>query len=53
MRDSIHRQPSSLGTPMGFHETGQLKETNSSQRETIAKICEEGKMIVSRDLNLD
>ncbi|XP_022923750.1 kinesin-like protein KIN-UC isoform X1 [Cucurbita moschata] len=41
MRDNIHRQPSSLGTPMGFHETGQLKETNSSQRETIAKICEE------------
>ena len=48
MKDNIHREPSNLGTPMGFHKRGQLKETNSGQRATIAKICEEGKMIVSR-----
>ncbi|KAG7016334.1 Kinesin-like protein KIN-UC [Cucurbita argyrosperma subsp. argyrosperma] len=41
MKDNIHREPSNLGTPMGFHKRGQLKETNSGQRATIAKICEE------------
>lgn len=48
MKDNIHREPSNLGTPMVFHKTGPLKETNSGQRATIAKICEEGKMIVNR-----
>ncbi|XP_038885517.1 kinesin-like protein KIN-UC [Benincasa hispida] len=41
MKDNIHREPSNMGTLMGFHKTGQLKETNSGQRATIAKICEE------------
>nr|QWT43297.1 kinesin-related protein KIN1C [Citrullus lanatus] len=41
MKDNIHREPSNLGTPMVFHKTGPLKETNSGQRATIAKICEE------------
>ncbi|KGN47845.1 kinesin-like protein KIN-UC [Cucumis sativus] len=41
MKDNIHREPSNLVTPMGFHKAGQLKETNSGQRATIAKICEE------------
>lgn len=48
MKDNIHREPSNLASPMGFHKAGQLKETNSGQRATIAKICEEGKMIVDR-----
>lgn len=48
MKDNIHREPSNLASSMGFHKAGQLKETNSGQRATIAKICEEGKMIVDR-----
>ncbi|KAL0557260.1 hypothetical protein IC582_005786 [Cucumis melo] len=41
MKDNIHREPSNLASSMGFHKAGQLKETNSGQRATIAKICEE------------
>ncbi|XP_022134077.1 kinesin-like protein KIN-UC isoform X2 [Momordica charantia] len=41
IKDNIQREPSNLGTPLGLHKTSQLKETNSGQRATIAKICEE------------
>ncbi|KVI05048.1 Armadillo [Cynara cardunculus var. scolymus] len=35
-----------IGTPFGLHNSNKSRESNSFQRTTIAKICEEGKFVL-------
>lgn len=41
MKENIARGSSTFGTPLGLHNSNQSRDTNSFQRTTIAKICEE------------
>lgn len=43
MKENIARG-STNGAPLGLHNSNRSRESNSFQRTTIAKICEEGKL---------
>lgn len=44
VKESIGKESSAFGAPVGLHKSNPSRETISGQRATIAKICEEGKI---------
>lgn len=45
MKEDISKQSSEVGSRTGSYWPNPLRETLSGQRATIAKICEEGKIL--------
>jgi kinesin family protein 5 len=45
MKEDLSKGSSEFGNRMGSYRSNPLRETLSGQRATIAKICEEGKIL--------